>query len=174
MFLSISVAGRKILANEVTVCSRCHALIHEGLLEVTGSAKRGAADLVWTPVCQRGRDRSRELDEVWRGLRATRPESAAADSADRADRDAGEPTGRQPVPRARGADSRGELNEPAVPGIERDDLVRALVSLGYDKAVAERDLGRAVASLEARGAALGEEAIIREVLAPKRSAQSRA
>jgi hypothetical protein len=35
------------LANEVAVCTTCHALIHAGLLRVTGSA---GDELHWTPV----------------------------------------------------------------------------------------------------------------------------
>jgi hypothetical protein len=41
-----SEGGRTILSNEVTVCERCHALIHAGLLEVTGHPGEG---LTWTP-----------------------------------------------------------------------------------------------------------------------------
>jgi hypothetical protein len=41
-----SEGGRTALSNEVTVCDRCHALIHAGLLEVTGHPGQG---LTWTP-----------------------------------------------------------------------------------------------------------------------------
>ena len=38
--------GRTALSNEVAVCDVCHALLHKGLLEVTGSAHTG---LTWQP-----------------------------------------------------------------------------------------------------------------------------
>lgn len=41
-----SKGGRTVLSNEVTVCDRCHALIHAGLLEVTG---RPGEELKWIP-----------------------------------------------------------------------------------------------------------------------------
>ena len=41
-----SRGGRTALANEVTVCSTCHALIHAARLEVTGTQQDG---LKWTP-----------------------------------------------------------------------------------------------------------------------------
>ena len=41
-----SNGGRTVLANEVTLCDMCHALVHKGLLDVTGSPATG---LTWTP-----------------------------------------------------------------------------------------------------------------------------
>jgi len=41
-----SEGGRTVLSNEVTVCDRCHALIHAGLLEVVG---RPGEQLTFTP-----------------------------------------------------------------------------------------------------------------------------
>ncbi|MDH3285771.1 MAG: HNH endonuclease, partial [Acidobacteriota bacterium] len=42
-----AAGGRTELANEVAVCVTCHALIHAGLLSVTGSAEDG---LRWQPM----------------------------------------------------------------------------------------------------------------------------
>jgi len=36
-----SLGGRTLLINEVCVCQRCHSLIHEGLLQVEGTAPNG-------------------------------------------------------------------------------------------------------------------------------------
>lgn len=41
-----SKGGRTVLSNEVAVCGICHALLHKGLLEVTGSPETG---LMWQP-----------------------------------------------------------------------------------------------------------------------------
>jgi hypothetical protein len=41
-----AAGGRTVLSNEVTVCDQCHALVHAGLLEVTGHPGEG---LTWTP-----------------------------------------------------------------------------------------------------------------------------
>jgi hypothetical protein len=41
-----SEGGRTMMSNEVAVCDRCHALLHQGLLEVKGSPDEG---LIWRP-----------------------------------------------------------------------------------------------------------------------------
>jgi hypothetical protein len=42
-----SRGGRTELENEIAVCSTCHALVHAGLLRISGQAQGG---LRWIPV----------------------------------------------------------------------------------------------------------------------------
>lgn len=81
-----SKGGRTVLANEVTVCDVCHSLLHQGLLEVTGSVDSG---LQWRPRPRGQGIQPRDADALRERLRcldadlawSDAEQSAAADSA---------------------------------------------------------------------------------------------
>lgn len=64
-----SEGGRTELSNEVAVCDRCHALIHAGLLEVTGRPGEG---LTWTPRPSATKTRVRTAAALRQGVAALR------------------------------------------------------------------------------------------------------
>lgn len=181
--------GRTILANEVAVCSRCHALIHEGLLEVSGSARRGRIDLEWMPHCRKNTESSlRKLDRVWSELQSQSVAHSAAQSAARNPEASWSPK-RQRVPQVCRADSAGldrvgldglGLDGLGVDGlgvgevgiekieIETSGLLRALVKMGFDKSEAEQTIERAERTLHRRDAIVDEESLLRQIFASKR------
>ena len=74
-----SHGGPTIPENEISVCTRCHSLLHAGLLEVSGNTVEG---LSWQP-----RSRTLLVDsdgeaEAVAEIPVVRAESASADSAD--------------------------------------------------------------------------------------------
>jgi hypothetical protein len=109
-----SEGGETTMANQVAVCTTCHALVHAGLLRVTGTAE----DPCWTPVSVRDRLRG----------------DPASDRAD-AEHDGGVPTdlmipSSEHVARVRVSTKIQSANadSPAHPDLE--DLARGLVRLG--------------------------------------------
>ena len=135
-----SRGGSSDLANQVAVCTTCHALIHAGLLRVTG---RGDGELRWLPV-------------------------AAGDSVDRADVSGREVADRLPVlqlvaepgPRASGgraesadadsslaATASGEGRAAADHGLNLGDLAQGLTRLGVGALRSKRMIGAAVKGL---------------------------
>ena len=105
------------MANEVAVCTTCHALVHAGLLRVTGRADE---ELHWSPVAaDRGPSpdgqRSRDVEQ-----------SANADS----------PSESEPK-NGRGASARGC-------GVDLEALAQGLVRLGVPVARSRRIIGSVV------------------------------
>ena len=163
------------MSNEVAVCDTCHALLHKGLLEVTGSVDSG---LVWRRHPMSPDARLRDVEQ----LRERLAEMIVREEADRCTEStyvdgpaagpAGDPfdpatavaaAGRPaPAPAPGAATGRSEstyVDGPAMrppPGISAgdagrrlQDLHRALVRLGYPRREAEERIGAAVAALAA-------------------------
>ena len=129
-----SHGGRTALFNEVAVCSRCHALIHAGLLEVSGDPARGVQ---WTPAADRI-EVDRDVDWLER-VPVIRIESRTWDS------DPEEP---------------GE-GAPAHEDHAYEDVEAALRQLGFTKAQARVRVTQAVQGLERRGEEVTEEKVLR-------------
>ena len=122
--------GRTSLSNEVSVCATCHALIHAGLLEVTGDPVEG---LAWRSRSQRlvVMDRSDERSHQLAAIPITRTESAIADSADKSNPS----TPAWPTP----------------PAHDLDALAGALVQLGLGRKDARSRVEHAWLKLKTRG-----------------------
>ena len=135
-----SQGGKTKLANEVAVCTTCHALVHAGLLRVGGLAPD---TLSWLPVAiadslarevDAGRSVADRLPVVQFESPSARAESASADSAV--------------------VDNRG---------LDLDDLTRGLTRLGVTARRSKRIISAAIESLPP--AETTEENVLRRALA---------
>ena len=135
-----SQGGKTKLANEVAVCTTCHALVHAGLLRVGGLAPD---TLSWLPVAiadslarevDAGRSVADRLPVVQFESPSARAESASADSAV--------------------VDNRG---------LDLDDLTRGLTRLGVTARRSKRIIDAAIESLPP--AETTEENVLRRALA---------
>jgi len=134
-----SAGGRTSLANEIAVCDRCHALIHAGLLDVSGSPY---TDLTWSPrpvsPAAKLRDaravsaRAREIGALL--APAARDDSTVSSGAAPESRRAGE--GALVGPESRRIDT----------AIDVDETGRALESRRIDTAIDVDEAGRALES----------------------------
>ena len=132
--------GRTAAWNEAAVCAMCHALIHEGLLQVTGDPTTG---LTWTPRSRQPRvDVRHEARLRAATVYSLAPASSASSSAE----------SRGQLESAR-ADSGGDT--------EDRDLASGLVSLGFTPPEARR---RIEFARERVGATASEEEVLRVAL----------
>ena len=127
------------LENEVAVCATCHALLHAGLLHVSGDP---FSRLTWTPRSSRLAMDTPAGDDApaLAAIPATRPESAIADSGVQA-----------PATRPTTAPTAA----PARAGTDLETLSGALVRLGLAKKVAITRLEQAWLALTSRGETTG-------------------
>ncbi len=156
-----SHGGRTVLSNEKLVCSVCHSLCHQGLLEIEGDPLRG---VTFHPVFRRGAKSS--LGDLTEELRSLSSSPAvvimAAEARAGGERDDGESRIRDSrrVSRLGGEESRIRDSYHA------EDLVAALRSLGYSARESRRRVDRARVTLtQTCGSAdVAEEAILAEAL----------
>ena len=132
-----SAGGRTTFSNETAVCEACHALIHEGLLRVTGDPQGGlswstAADLLGLDSL--GLDTKKENEFL---TRMPVIESTAVDS-----------------------------HPPRTDNDVAPALVRGLVRLGYSKAEAQERIAGAIRTLMVEGIEITEREILQRALCP--------
>jgi hypothetical protein len=123
-----SRGGRTELQNEVAVCGTCHALIHAGLLRISGNA---GGELRWLPVAA---DRSL--------ARAVESDRAQADRLPVV-RLAAEPTAAESAK----TDSAAVMNVAADDGLDRDDLAHGLTRLGVPATRSRRIINAAIRAI---------------------------
>ncbi len=129
-----SEGGPTSLSNEVAVCRICHAMIHEGLLEVTGSVDSG---LTWKPhpVDPTVKVYNAEaLHQLLKALVAKVPTPAAPEGED----------GKDGFPRPR---SRMTMQSRYVDSHRLEALIEALTDFGFRKSDSEERVRWAVATL---------------------------
>jgi hypothetical protein len=144
-----SRGGKTELANEVAVCGTCHALIHAGLLRVTGDARDG---LRWIPVACGDSLRREVADGLGQAdrlpvLKLVVEQSANADSG-RAFAH-GPAASSAPAPAAASSSAPAPASAAAsVDGVvNRDDLALGLVRLGVPAARSKRLIDAAIRAL---------------------------
>jgi 5-methylcytosine-specific restriction endonuclease McrA len=128
-----SEGGKTELANEVAVCATCHALVHAGLLRVSGVAGEGLtwAPISWSDSLKHQVASGQAVADRLPVLHLVR-ESATADSV-RGDGGSQSAT----------ADCCGEPNH----GVNREDLAHGLRRLGVPMARSRQLIDAAIASL---------------------------
>lgn len=137
--------GRTALANEVTVCSTCHSLIHEGLLEVTGSAARSTADLKWAPRCRRG-ENTATFESMWQQIDRVRP----AESVPR-------------TPPATKCGNPGGNETSALAHGDHKAWIRTLRSMGFSAEEARESVREAVEQIERSGSTATDATVMKAV-----------
>ncbi|MGE3962636.1 MAG: HNH endonuclease, partial [Planctomycetota bacterium] len=145
--------GRTVLANEVAVCDRCHALIHAGRLEVSGTVDGG---LEWRPRPWSDATRlrcARELGERLRSLvgEAHETEVPVANEATR------DPRPRDPV--STNADTQ-----------RVEALAQGLLRLGYRKSEAVARVEHAFTQLAEVGSSTDDGEVLRLAICVGRGA----
>ncbi len=155
-----------MLSNEKLVCSVCHALLHQGLLEIEGDPLRG---VTFHPVFRKGAKSSLgDLTEELRSLSSSPAVVIIAAEAraggDRRDEKSRIRDSRR-VSRLGGEESRIRDSYNAE-DLVTGDLIAALRSLGYSAEEAQRRVDRASAKLTGgcAGAEVAEEEILAEAL----------
>jgi 5-methylcytosine-specific restriction endonuclease McrA len=142
--------GATELGNEVALCTTCHALVHAGLLEVTG---RPGEDLRWKAVAT-------TFD---RDLPARTAGALPVIQLPSGDPDKGTVSGRPDESPASGCPD----GAPPLPQDVTRDVIHALKKhFGFDKETARRDLLRAAAELPA--GQCGEQDLIQAALEYRR------
>lgn len=172
--------GPTALANEITVCDRCHALIHAGLLDVSGSPGRG---MIWKPrplsAAARLRDaqalsaRARAL--ISTGTRLRNPVrqtlKAVSTAVDNPPRMSAPTTGARmstavdnpPPMAAPWSDTR--MSTAVDTGADHlRVLAAALTKLGYSRTESERRVQAAATDLATVGVPVGDAEVIRRAL----------
>ena len=136
--------GRTALSNEKLVCSVCHSLLHQGLLEIEGDPLRGVQ---FKPVFRRGaRTSLRDLTEEFRSLSSS-PRIVIAEVPE---------SGQHEKSRMRDSHS---VEDPIAEG-----LIAAVRGLGYSAKQARCRVDRATTKLTRGVAEVAEEEILAEAL----------
>ena len=170
-------AGKTVVENLVAVCARCHGLIHEKLLALTGSPETG---LEWIPCSEQWRRAAEPKERPREGEKSLDLPGAAVD--------AGEDSGPRDEPGDEVADSaRAESARPQIdlpkrlrrpPILPRSaeesaradsiaGLVPGLVRLGFSEKEAHARLSEAAAHLRAEGTAWDEAKLVAEAVRAK-------
>ncbi|MGE3167181.1 MAG: HNH endonuclease [Planctomycetota bacterium] len=145
--------GRTVLANEVAVCDRCHALIHAGRLEVSGTVDGG---LEWRPRPCTDATRLRCARELGERLRSLVGE--AHETEVRVDNEAiRDPRPRDPV--STNADTQ-----------RVEALAQGLLRLGYRKSEAVARVEHAFARLAEEGSSTDDGEVLRLAMCVGRGA----
>jgi len=162
------------MANEIAVCDQCHAMIHAGLLEVSGSPYTG---LTWSPrpvsaaaklrnasaVCAR----AREIGALFAPAQSARSRhvdtSSPADELAEISEVAETTVSRRGDPPAGWRElAGGQVSRRGDPDDRVRELTEALVSLGFSRSDGRRLVEAAFEALA--GQAQGDELILREAL----------
>jgi hypothetical protein len=150
-----SHGGPTSLSNEVTVCDTCHALIHRGLLEVSGSPDEG---LRWRRKPLASDVELRDVDALREQLRALVERAPETATSGQSRRLAAGP--RFPAPTESTIVDSGPASRAAFP-ITRQrvlDLAEGLVAMGCRRSEAEERVRYAVAALMTERAAASRAA----------------
>lgn len=140
--------GRTALSNEITVCNICHALIHDGLLEVTGSPDTG---LKWQ---QRPADSAVELRDTEAFLAKARELQESTPIPETTESSPNSAPLPQPGPYPN-ADGDADPTDPAAEGYKRtvNDLSQWLSKQGWPRREARERVKWAIATLKREQAA---------------------
>ncbi len=119
-----------MLENEVAVCTRCHALVHAGLLRVSGNAN---GQLQWSPVAG--------PPSLGRGVAADRA------VADRLPVLQLEGAGTSGVRSCNGTQESANADPPVTPALDPEELAGGLMRLGVPAARSRKIIGTVLATL---------------------------
>ena len=135
-----SRGGKTELANEVAICTTCHALIHAGLLRVSG---RSDGELRWLPVAGSGSGSGSGSLE-----RDIASESAVAERLPVLQLvEAGEEAEGSPADRSESADADSGVGSGSRNSVNLEDLAGGLVSLGWSATRSRTMIAAAIETL---------------------------
>ena len=152
-----SEGGKSELANEVAVCATCHALIHAGLLRVSGNAN---GDLRWLPIAA-GDSLGSTVGSAGTDADRLPVRQVVADPADR--KRPADGTSESAIADSEAGAAPGNGRNVADCGLNLDALSHGLIRLGVPAARSRRIIGAVVAGLPR--AEITEANVLRKALA---------